>query len=77
MVEYEQTCLSRVMNHDILPNYSKIRSSGTKWYCSFFFCLSAIPLSDDHKPNRRDERERIESAGGVVMWAGKYLGLTI
>lgn len=43
----------------------------------FFFCLSAIPLSDDHKPNRRDERERIESAGGVVMWAGKYLGLTI
>ncbi|KAF3334987.1 putative protein phosphatase 2C 52 isoform X1 [Carex littledalei] len=32
----------------------------------------AIPLSDDHKPNRRDERERIESAGGVVMWAGTW-----
>ncbi|KAJ4797511.1 Protein phosphatase 2C family protein [Rhynchospora pubera] len=32
----------------------------------------AIPLSDDHKPNRRDERERIENAGGVVMWAGTW-----
>lgn len=33
-------------------------------------CLTAIPLSDDHKPNRSDERRRIENAGGVVMWAG-------
>ncbi|GLU24387.1 hypothetical protein SLE2022_403270 [Rubroshorea leprosula] len=32
----------------------------------------AIPLSEDHKPNRSDERERIESAGGVVMWAGTW-----
>ncbi|KAM0014307.1 putative protein-serine/threonine phosphatase [Helianthus debilis subsp. tardiflorus] len=32
----------------------------------------AIPLSEDHKPNRSDERERIENAGGVVMWAGTW-----
>ncbi|KAL3650546.1 hypothetical protein CASFOL_006949 [Castilleja foliolosa] len=32
----------------------------------------AIPLSEDHKPNRSDERERIETAGGVVMWAGTW-----
>ncbi|KAL8127850.1 putative protein phosphatase 2C 76 [Apium graveolens] len=32
----------------------------------------AIPLSEDHKPNRSDERERIEKAGGVVIWAGTW-----
>lgn len=32
----------------------------------------AIPLSEDHKPNRSDERKRVENAGGVVMWAGTW-----
>lgn len=32
----------------------------------------AIPLSEDHKPNRSDERKRIENAGGVIMWAGTW-----
>ncbi|KAF5732414.1 Phosphatase 2C 76 isoform 1 [Tripterygium wilfordii] len=32
----------------------------------------AIPLSEDHKPNRIDERKRIESAGGIIMWAGTW-----
>uniref|UniRef100_A0A0D9V2Y9 protein-serine/threonine phosphatase n=1 Tax=Leersia perrieri TaxID=77586 RepID=A0A0D9V2Y9_9ORYZ len=32
----------------------------------------AIALSDDHKPNRKDEQKRIESAGGVVTWSGTW-----
>ncbi|KAF6154760.1 hypothetical protein GIB67_032372 [Kingdonia uniflora] len=32
----------------------------------------AIPLSEDHKPNISDEQKRIESASGVVMWAGTW-----
>ncbi|XP_066382427.1 probable protein phosphatase 2C 30 [Miscanthus floridulus] len=32
---------------------------------------AAIPLSDDHKPDRRDELERIDAAGGrVIFWDG-------
>ncbi|KAK1323599.1 putative protein phosphatase 2C 11 [Acorus calamus] len=33
---------------------------------------SAIPLSIDHKPDRSDERERIQNAGGFVFWAGTW-----
>eukprot|EP00969_Alexandrium_andersonii_P354832 15443071-Alexandrium_andersonii.AAC.1 len=28
--------------------------------------LSALRLSDDHKPNRPDEQRRIEARGGIV-----------
>jgi hypothetical protein len=28
-------------------------------------------LSIDHKPDRSDERQRIEEAGGFVVWAGE------
>ncbi|RDX75194.1 putative protein phosphatase 2C 6 [Mucuna pruriens] len=37
----------------------------------------ALPLSDDHKPNRDDEWERIEAAGGrVIQWNGyRVLGV--
>lgn len=32
----------------------------------------AIPLSEDHKPERSDERQRIENAGGFLFWAGSW-----
>ncbi|PPD94317.1 hypothetical protein GOBAR_DD08645 [Gossypium barbadense] len=33
---------------------------------------SAVPLSIDHKPDRSDERLRIEDAGGFIIWAGTW-----
>ncbi|KAI7835622.1 hypothetical protein COHA_010479 [Chlorella ohadii] len=33
---------------------------------------TAQALSKDHKPNRADERGRIEGAGGAVVWAGTW-----
>ncbi|KAA8546495.1 hypothetical protein F0562_002766 [Nyssa sinensis] len=33
---------------------------------------SAVPLSIDHKPDRSDERQRIEQAGGFIIWAGTW-----
>ena len=32
--------------------------------------FAAIAVSRDHKPDQTDERQRIEEAGGFVMWAG-------
>lgn len=32
----------------------------------------AVPMSVDHKPNMREERLRIERAGGMVAWAGTW-----
>nr|GLL32779.1 probable protein phosphatase 2C 59 [Ipomoea trifida]GMD21762.1 probable protein phosphatase 2C 59 [Ipomoea batatas]GMD26317.1 probable protein phosphatase 2C 59 [Ipomoea batatas] len=33
---------------------------------------TAIAVSRDHKPDQKDERQRIEDAGGFVMWAGTW-----
>lgn len=33
---------------------------------------AVVALSDDHKPNRNDEHDRIEAGGGAVIWAGTW-----
>jgi hypothetical protein len=33
---------------------------------------AAVPLTEDHKPDRSDERDRVESRGGTVVWAGTW-----
>lgn len=37
-------------------------------------CCAAFAVSRDHKPDQTDERQRIEEAGGFVMWAGNSYG---
>eukprot|EP00250_Pteridium_aquilinum_P014426 c21979_g2_i1 orf=371-1201(+) len=32
----------------------------------------AFQLSVDHRPDKKDERQRIEKAGGVILWAGTW-----
>ncbi|KAE9454111.1 hypothetical protein C3L33_13972, partial [Rhododendron williamsianum] len=39
--------------------------------------LVAIAVSRDHKPDQTDERQRIEDAGGFVMWADTFYGYVI
>jgi serine/threonine protein phosphatase PrpC len=36
---------------------------------------AAIAVSRDHKPDQTDEKQRIEEAGGFVMWAGMFISL--
>ena len=34
--------------------------------------FAAEALSEDHKPARNDEHDRIEDSGGAVIWAGTW-----
>jgi hypothetical protein len=54
-------------------NYYLVSSLPVKYItrACLFLCFVAISLSDDHKPNRKDEQTRIENAGGSVSYDGK------
>ncbi|THU57622.1 hypothetical protein C4D60_Mb03t05470 [Musa balbisiana] len=52
-------------------------ASSVSWFLQnsltlFFVTFAAIAVSRDHKPDQTDERQRIEDAGGFVMWAGTW-----
>ena len=51
-----------LLSHVFLINYLNMSDA---------VLCAAIAVSRDHKPDQSDERERIENAGGFVMWAGK------
>ncbi|KAL2950418.1 hypothetical protein AAZX31_20G226400 [Glycine max] len=34
--------------------------------------MCIVPLSIDHKPDRSNERQRIEQAGGFIIWTGTW-----
>ena len=72
---YKLKILDKHIDYVVLPALVNLKLINMELLCLkiiFIFFRTAIPLSEDHKPNRSDERRRIEKAGGVVMWAGMY-----
>lgn len=67
-----------MLSADFLKDYE---TSFSMSFCKNLFLVvvklilgldAAIAVSRDHKPDQTDERQRIEEAGGFVMWAGTY-----